>query len=196
MNAQSEQINELAGALAKAQGQNDHWAESALIRRFAAVKLRPGRQHSASPLTARLLSRIRFGMTDCWHWVAGTNRAGYGRMNYEGKGQPAHRLSYMAFVGPVPHGMMVLHKCDNPSCVNPDHLFLGRHLENKRDCMAKGRWQAKPKRGSQSPVASYTDGDLARMKDLRRFGYGYAVIAGYLGLGAMVVWNAMNRSQS
>lgn len=180
--------------LVDAQGRNDHHAESRIIRRIFSVKREPGRQHSKQPLMSRLLSRICFGLTDCWHWTAGTNRAGYGRMSYQGTGHPAHRLSYIAFVGPVADGLLVLHKCDNPSCVNPDHLFLGTHLDNKRDCMMKGRWASHPKRGADSACASYSHGDLDRMRDLRRYGYAYKVIAEHLNLGTMVVWNALNRS--
>jgi hypothetical protein len=70
----------------------------------------------------------------CWFWN-GTLSNGYGKMGR----QLAHRLSWEAFNGPIPDGLFVLHKCDTPPCVNPDHLFLGTHGDNVRDCLAKGR---------------------------------------------------------
>lgn len=54
-----------------------------------------------------------------------------------------HRLSFIAFNGPIPDGMYVLHKCDNRACINPEHLFLGTYSDNIRDCYAKGRRNAK-----------------------------------------------------
>lgn len=107
----------------------------ALIRRYE----RPGRQHAARPLWERLINRVVFGLSDCWHFCGARNAFGYGRLTVNGRLQVAHRLSYEAFVGPIPQGMSVLHKCDNPSCINPEHLWLGTYSDNRRDCHAKGR---------------------------------------------------------
>jgi hypothetical protein len=75
----------------------------------------------------------------CWIWggVRGTN--GYGTIKKKSKAIRAHRASYELFVGPIPDGMHVLHKCDNPLCVNPEHLFVGTHIDNMRDMEKKGR---------------------------------------------------------
>ena len=75
----------------------------------------------------------------CWNWTHGKLAGGYGQVVLSKKKWTSHRLFYSAFVGPIPEGMLVCHKCDNPSCVNPEHLFLGTHLDNNRDCYAKGR---------------------------------------------------------
>jgi len=80
----------------------------------------------------------------CWPWVAATKN-GYGcigREDYWLSGSKtiyAHRLSWMLWNGPIPDGFCVCHSCDNTSCVNPDHLFLGSHKDNMRDMFSKNR---------------------------------------------------------
>lgn len=79
------------------------------------------------------------GENSCWEWTRYKDKDGYGQLRFKGRMYLAHRFSYMTYVGAIPEGMLICHKCDNPSCVNPDHLFIGTHLDNKRDCIKKGR---------------------------------------------------------
>lgn len=73
----------------------------------------------------------------CWLWCAAADPNGYGRMSVTGRaGALAHRLSYAAFKGPVGDDDCVLHKCNVPSCINPDHLYLGDRADNMRDTVA------------------------------------------------------------
>lgn len=74
----------------------------------------------------------------CWLWLRG-KRNGYGQFDLKGKTVSAHRASYEFYVGKIPDGLRVLHKCDNPPCINPDHLFLGTDRDNVADCVKKGR---------------------------------------------------------
>lgn len=75
----------------------------------------------------------------CWEWQGGHFTHGYGRA-WDGERQVlAHRLAFVLASGAIPDGMHVLHKCDVPLCVNPEHLFLGTHADNMADCGEKGR---------------------------------------------------------
>lgn len=84
----------------------------------------------------------------CWEWVGGKDQWGYGRFWYQSAlwakkrlGRP-HRFAYEYFKGaPVPDDLIILHRCDNPGCVNPDHLSVGTNKDNKDDCVRKGRFK-------------------------------------------------------
>lgn len=81
---------------------------------------------------------------DCWEWLACKNNKGYGRFQVKGKARGAHRVSWeLCNEREIPSGMLVLHLCDNPSCVNPAHLDIGTQKENVQDCMKKGRKKMK-----------------------------------------------------
>jgi hypothetical protein len=86
------------------------------------------------------LERFVIKKDGCWEWIGCTKkRPKYGSLTFRGKEIIAHRASYMAYKGEIPKGILVLHTCDNPPCTNPEHLWLGTHLDNERDKMAKGR---------------------------------------------------------
>lgn len=93
----------------------------------------------------RLLSKTSFNpTTECWEFTGDRDMWGYGRLTVKGKTYRANRLAYEFFVGKIPKGFIVCHRCDNPPCCNPEHLFLGTHADNMIDKVSKGR-QAKGK---------------------------------------------------
>ena len=77
--------------------------------------------------------------TGCWNWSGCTNSKHYGQVRRNGRKVGAHRVFYEHHVGKVPKGFLILHRCDNPKCVNPEHLFLGTAKDNMDDMFDKGR---------------------------------------------------------
>ncbi len=91
------------------------------------------------PIIERFWSKVNKTKT-CWLWTKSTNSAGYGVIKvYKGNMILSHRLSYEINTGEIPPGKHVLHRCDNPLCVNPKHLFLGSDDDNAKDKVSKGR---------------------------------------------------------
>lgn len=90
------------------------------------------------PITERFWTKVQKTET-CWLWGASKNKWGYGWVKLNGSMRGAHRVSYELTKGQIPNGFEILHKCDNPPCVNPDHLSSGTHGDNIRDMFKKGR---------------------------------------------------------
>lgn len=87
--------------------------------------------------------------TECLNWIKHKSHFGHGRLHFGSKYYGAHRFSYEYFIGKIPNGLCVCHKCDNPSCVAPSHLFLGTKADNNKDCYQKGRYRNVP---SDNPI--------------------------------------------
>lgn len=103
---------------------------------------------------------------DCWVWTSGKNQGGYGIFHVNGGVVMATHYSLLLAMGEKPKApFYALHRCDNPPCVNPAHLFVGTKLDNKRDQMAKGRLPAAPKKfGESNTAAKLTEHDVREIR--------------------------------
>lgn len=87
----------------------------------------------------RFVEKCSISRIGCWTWNGAVNANGYASFWNGKKTETASRVAYELFCGPIPDGLSVLHRCDNPLCVKPSHLFVGTHLDNMRDRDLKGR---------------------------------------------------------
>ena len=118
--------------------------------------------YKAPTITAADRFWLKVNKTEnCWLWKAGVI-GDYGTFMFRGKPHRAHRVSWILAHGDIPEGLDVLHKCDTPKCVNPDHLFLGTQTDNTRDCESKGR--AIHPKGSDHGCSKLTDDEILEIR--------------------------------
>lgn len=120
-------------------------------------------------LIARFWKRVdRRGIDECWPSVL-TRGPRYGRLSAGSLGRLyMHRVSFEIHFGAIPDGMMVCHTCDNPPCVNPRHLFIGRMVDNMRDCIAKGRFAfPDPRPGTSNNHNKLSENDVLTIRSQR-----------------------------
>jgi DNA-binding XRE family transcriptional regulator len=141
--------------------------------------------HRRAVVSERFWSKVeRRGPDECWPWLANRNEKGYGRFRGAGRGGgdlKAHRVAWELTHGPT--DLQVLHRCDNPPCCNPDHLFLGTNLDNVHDSISKGR---KPI-GSRNPSARLTEEAIREVRRLRTQGTTQTEIARRLGVHSSTI---------
>jgi hypothetical protein len=118
--------------------------------------------------------------TGCIEWTGAKARGGYGQIKLSGKMVYVHRVFYEFRHGPVPAGKFVCHMCDNPSCCNTDHLFLGTHAENMADKVAKGR--AASLKGKYNPAAKLDPESVLMIRELCSLGQSQKDVARQFGV--------------
>ena len=122
----------------------------------------------ATPIRLRFWDKVNVtSPSGCWLWKGAKDCEGYGFIKRkDGVQLRAHRMSYEFYQGPIPDNYQICHHCDNPSCVNPNHLFAGTNSDNMRDCIRKNR--KPPVRGTKNPMAKLTDNQVIDIrKDTR-----------------------------
>jgi hypothetical protein len=117
---------------------------------------------------AAFLSRIEKRGDGCWIHKGATDKWGYTHLGVEGKRVQAHRYAYEVYIGPIPAGKLIMHTCDVPACVNPDHLRIGTDAENVADMYAKDRDQS---RGDRNLHAKLTEAQAKAILALKDSGY-------------------------
>lgn len=150
------------------------------------------------PLNIKFWEKVEMtSINDCWMWKASKNKKGYGNFyvsigNSKDKHILAHRMAYILWnhLNEIPDGLQVLHRCDNPSCCNPAHLFLGTNQDNMNDMMQKGR--RGDKSGEHNSQAKLTSEDVFLMRNMRKMGMTYEKIAIEFGLHLSTVADICN----
>lgn len=139
--------------------------EQQRVRRWRGLDLQ-GRTDER--FNARFWAKVQPADNGCWEWTAHRNNRGYGQFTVSnGVFYTAHAVSYAITHGPIPPGMSICHRCDNPPCVRPDHLFLGTQSDNALDMFAKGR--ATRSKGVERYNAVLSEEDVRHIKGAARY---------------------------
>lgn len=118
---------------------------------------------------------------NCWTWIGCFGSNGYGSFWMSGNPHKTHRLSYQIHFGSIPLGLCICHRCDNPACVNPSHLFIGTSAENISDMDKKRR--RKPAKGEQIHLAKLSESDVLKIRSMHSTGnFSYRKLSGIFGV--------------
>lgn len=141
----------------------------------------------AKPPIERFMAKVeQIPFHTCWEWTGTLNSSGYGWLWNGNKNQAAHRFSYEYFNGEISEKSLVCHKCDNPACVNPAHLFLGTDAANAKDKVKKGR-QSRTNGMKAGKLCKLKDEDIFEIRKLRASGLSQQKIADRFGISQFAV---------
>ena len=146
--------------------------------------------YSKTPFETRFWRQVnRLGPTECWNWTGDCANKRYGRIMNLRKDRPAHRVAYELTHGEIPTGLHCLHRCDNPRCCNPAHLWLGTAGDNMRDCIAKGR--NNPSKGEHRYNAKLSDSIVREARTAWDNGESLNKLARRFGVEKSTMWTAL-----
>jgi len=140
----------------------------------------------------------RRGPDECWLWNVSVSNNGYGNTRHEKRQQGSHRVAWLLERGPIPKGLLVLHRCDVRACCNPSHLFLGTLADNMADMVAKGRQShanTNPVRGSAHVQAKLVEEDIPHIRRLSASGISSQNIANIFGVSRTAVYQIVERKR-
>ncbi len=133
----------------------------------------------------------KLSLDECWNWLAYQDEDGYGYFNVNLASRKAHRVSYVLARGSLKTSLLVCHSCDNPSCVNPSHLWAGTNQQNIDDMIRKSR----SLKGTRNPNVKLTENEVRHILKLSREGIFGTKIAGIIGCGRRTVSNILTGKQ-
>lgn len=144
---------------------------------------------------SRFEKKYRKTDNGCWLWLLSTcSGTGYGQLTRDYKNLLAHRVAYELYVGPIPEGLYVLHKCDNRICVNPEHLWLGTHIDNMEDMRNKNR----AAKGQRVASAVLTEDQVRFIREHYKGHsrtYGEKALAKRFGVGKSAIYDVVRGKQ-
>lgn len=124
----------------------------------------------------------------CWEWIGGKSD-GYGTIRIQGKARKSHRMAFLIAHGAIQDGLFVCHKCDNPGCVNPDHLFEATHQVNMKDCSTKGRMHL----GEKCANSKLTAGEVVEIRRESKAGATQRDLGKKYGVSQVTIFKIVNR---
>ncbi len=125
----------------------------------------------------------------CWLWTGARYYNGYGAFRANGRNIGAHRFSWGLYHGPIPDGLFICHHCDNPACVNPDHLFVGTQTQNLADMASKGR----STHGERNPQAKLAAHQVRRIRGFHACGISRTELAEHFGVREGTISDVVSR---
>lgn len=150
-------------------------------------------QNRYEPPEIRFWMRVKSSRDGCWIWTGAKERDGYGKMKADGREVTLHRFSWRIHFGEITPGMFVCHRCDNPACVRPNHLFLGTAAENNADRHKKGRSRFGNCSGEKNGRSVLTDSIVREIRRLAAAGIRQNDIAERFSISPPQIHYVVNR---